>query len=247
MRADIDSETSETGETDGSVAPERDATIDGAVDRALDAFRNGDPVCVHDFADREGETDIIYPAGAVDEAAVAHMRNDAGGLICVAVSDPVADAFGLPFLSDALDHPAVDDDPDYDDRSSFSLPVNHRETFTGITDEDRARTIVELANAAATASENPTAYGPEEFAAEFRVPGHVRVLRGARDGLSGRTGHTEFGLALAAAVDAAPAAVVCEMLDDETGVALTPKDAAAYARSRGIPYVEGADLVEALR
>jgi len=66
------------------------------------------------------------------------MRNDAGGLICVAVADSVADAFGLPFLADALDHPAVNDDPEYDDRSSFSLPVNHRETFTGITDEDRA-------------------------------------------------------------------------------------------------------------
>jgi len=216
------------------------------VDRALDAFRAGEPVCVHDFADREGETDIVYPAGAVDEAAVAHMRNDAGGLICVAVDDPVADAFGLPFLADALDHPAVNDDPAYDDRSSFSLPVNHRETFTGITDEDRARTIIEIANAAAAAGDDPAGYGPEDFAAEFRAPGHVHVLRGARDGLDGRTGHTELGLALAEAVDAAPAAVVCEMLDDETGAALSPADAAAYAERRGIPYVEGADLVDAL-
>jgi len=41
--------------------------------------------------------------------------------------------------------------------------------------------------------------------------------------------------------------VVCEMLDDETGSALTPGDAKAYAARRGIPYVEGAALVEALR
>jgi len=85
MRADAD--------TDVDAVPGSDAD---SVNRALDAFRAGDPVCVHDFADREGETDIIYPAGAVDEAAVAHMRNDAGGLICVAVADSVADAFGLP-------------------------------------------------------------------------------------------------------------------------------------------------------
>ncbi|WP_435094460.1 3,4-dihydroxy-2-butanone-4-phosphate synthase [Halorubrum sp. N11] len=223
-----------------------DAEAD-AVERALDAFRAGDPVCVHDFADREGETDIVYPAGTVDETAVAHMRNDAGGLICVAVADPVADAFGLPFLADALDHPAVNDDPEYDDRSSFSLPVNHRETFTGITDEDRARTIVELAASAAAVDANPGGYAPEDFASEFRAPGHVHVLRGARDGLGGRTGHTELGLAMAEAVDAAPAAVVCEMLDDETGAALTPADAEAYARRREIPYVEGAALVEALK
>ena len=218
-----------------------------SVTRALEAFRAGDPVCVHDFADREGETDIVYPAGAVDGAAVAHMRNDAGGLICVAVSDAVGDAFDLPFLADALDHPAVDDDPDYDDRSSFSLPVNHRETFTGITDADRARTIVELAGAAAAVDDDPAGYGPEDFAAEFRVPGHVHVLRGDHDGLAGRTGHTELGLAMAEAVGAAPAAVVCEMLDNETGAALTPADAEAYARQRRIPYVEGAALVEALK
>jgi 3,4-dihydroxy 2-butanone 4-phosphate synthase len=238
MRADT--------EPDDPVGSTPDAEVD-PVQRALDAFRAGEPVCVHDFADREGETDIIYPAGAVDEAGVAHMRNNAGGLICVAVSDAVGDAFDLPFLSDALDHPAVDDDPDYDDRSSFSLPVNHRETFTGITDEDRARTIVELANAAAAAAADPEQYGPEDFAAEFRAPGHVHVLRGARDGLRGRTGHTELGLAMAEAVDAAPAAVVCEMLDDETGDALAPADAAAYAARRDIPYVEGAALVEAIR
>ena len=230
-------------DTDGDAGASADAD---SVTRALEAFRAGDPVCVHDFADREGETDIVYPAGAVDEAAVAHMRNDAGGLICVAVSDAVGDAFDLPFLADALDHPAVDDDPDYDDRSSFSLPVNHRETFTGITDADRARTIVELASAAAAVDDDPAGYGPEAFASEFRAPGHVHVLRGDRDGLAGRTGHTELGLAMAEAVDAAPAAVVCEMLDDETGDALAPADAEAYAHRRGIPYVEGAALVEAL-
>ena len=241
MRADADAD-GEVGADPGAVA---DATE--PVERALDAFRAGDPVCVHDFADREGETDIVYPAGAVDEAAVAHMRNDAGGLICVAVGDRVADAFGLPFLADALDHPAVDDDPDYDDRSSFSLPVNHRETFTGITDEDRARTIVELAAAAGAVDADPAGYDPEDFAAAFRAPGHVHVLRGDRDGLAGRTGHTELGLAMAEAVGAAPAAVVCEMLDDETGTALAPADAEAYARRRGIPYVEGAALVDALK
>ena len=237
MRADAEESAGVPGDPD----------TPAAVDRALATFRVGDPVCVHDFADREGETDVIYPAAAVDAAAVAHMRNDAGGLICVAVDDRVADAFGLPFLADALDHPAVDDDPAYDDRSSFSLPVNHRETFTGITDADRAHTIAELASVAAAVDDDPSVYTPEDFAASFRAPGHVHVLRGAAAGLSDRVGHTELGLALADAVGAAPAVVVCEMLDDETGEALAPEDAAAYAARRDIPYVEGAALVEALR
>ncbi|MFB6233967.1 MAG: 3,4-dihydroxy-2-butanone-4-phosphate synthase [Halopenitus sp.] len=251
MRADSDAPAEPDAAADDNSAADRASTTaredpEAALDRARAAFRAGDPVCVHDFADREGETDLIYPAAAVTPDDVAQMRNDAGGLICVAVDDQVANAFELPFLADALDHPAVDDNPEYDDRSSFSLPVNHRDTFTGITDEDRALTITELANAAGAVANDPEAYAAEDFAAEFRAPGHVNVLRGAPDLLADRAGHTELGLALAADVGAAPAVVVCEMLDDETGEALSPADAEAYAERHGIPYVEGATLIEQL-
>ncbi|WP_435127510.1 3,4-dihydroxy-2-butanone-4-phosphate synthase [Halobaculum sp. D14] len=217
------------------------------LDRAVAAFRAGDPVLVHDFDDREGETDIVYPADAVTPRDVARMRNDAGGLVCVAVAGHVADAVDLPFMEDAISHPvAGDHELAYDDRSSFSLPVNHRDTFTGITDDDRARTITELSSMA-DAVDAGVDYGPAEFADEFRAPGHVHVLRGAADGLADRVGHTELGLALADEADRPPAAVVCEMLDDETGGALSPADARTYADRHDVPYVEGEQLVDALR
>ncbi|WP_117593113.1 3,4-dihydroxy-2-butanone-4-phosphate synthase [Haloprofundus halophilus] len=223
------------------------ASANGGVRAAVDAFRSGAPVLIHDFDDREGETDIVYPAGAVTPTAVSHLRNDAGGLVCTAFSDAVADAVGLPFLDDALDHPSAGDhDLRYDSRSSFSLPVNHRDTFTGITDEDRALTITKLAEAATAVEAVPASYGPEEFAAEFRSPGHVNLLRGAPDLLADRRGHTELGLALAAEADLPAAVVVCEMLDDESGRALSPADARAYADRRGFVYLEGQQLVEEL-
>ena len=210
----------------------------GGVEAAVETFRAGRPVLVHDFDDREAETDLVYPAAAVSPGDVAHLRNDAGGLVCVAISDAVAEAFDLPFLQDYLDHPAAHDhDLSYDDRSSFSLTVNHRDTHTGITDEDRSLTIRSLAEAAA----DP---GGFDFAATFRSPGHVHVLRGAPGLLAERQGHTELGLALAAAADLPPAVVVCEMLDDETGGALPPAAARAYAERNDIPYVEGAALLD---
>ena len=188
--------TTADADRDSADAAARDAD---AVDRAIAAFEDGTPVLIHDAADREGETDIVYPAGAVDADAVAHLRRDAGGLICTAVSDAVADAAGLPFLEDHLDHPAAaDHDLAYDDRSSFSLPVNHRETFTGITDADRALTIDRLAGMASTATAAAD-YDADDFADAFRTPGHVHLLRGAPGLLSTRRGHTELGLALAAA------------------------------------------------
>ncbi len=217
-----------------------------ALEAALEAFGAGQPVLIHDFADREGETDIVYPATAVDSHAVARLRNDAGGLVCVALSDAVSEAFGLPFLQDVLEHPATGDHSlGYDERSSFSLTVNHRETFTGITDDDRALTISEL-GAAAAAVENGTTYDGEAFAAEFRSPGHVHLLRAAPDLLADRVGHTELGIALAAAADQPPAVVVCEMLDDETGGARSPADAEAYAERHGLVYVDGKILLEGL-
>lgn len=215
-------------------------SLGGTVDKALKAFRAGKPVLVHDFDDREGEIDLVYPALAVSPDDVATMRNDAGGLVCVAVSHEVAEAFGLPFLADELSHPTTrNKDLDYDERSSFSLPVNHVDTFTGITDIDRARTITALGRAAAD---------PEsvDFSAEFRSPGHVHILRGAPGLLSTRQGHTELGITLARAAGRAPAAVVCEMLDEGTGRALSKMDARQYARRHSIPYVEGQTVKESL-
>jgi 3,4-dihydroxy 2-butanone 4-phosphate synthase len=212
----------------------------GSVDAALEAFRRGDPVLIHDAADREGETDLVYPAGAVDPDAVAHMRNDAGGLVCAALGDEVADAFDLPFVQETIDHPlAADHDLAYDERSSFSLTVNHRDTYTGITDDDRALTISRLADAAADPDDFP-------FVEEFRAPGHVNLLRAAPDLLDDRLGHTELGVALATAADLPPAVVVCEMLDDETGDALPPAAARTYADRHDYTYVEGAAIVDRL-
>jgi 3,4-dihydroxy 2-butanone 4-phosphate synthase len=211
------------------------------VSAAVEAFRAGDPVLVHDAADREGETDLVYPATAVTPDAVARMRNDAGGLVCTALSDGVAESLDLPFIQESIDHPlAADHDLAYDERSSFSLTVNHRETFTGITDEDRALTIRELGRHATDPDSGA-------FADAFRAPGHVHLLRAAPGLLDDREGHTELGIALARAAGREPAVVVCEMLDDETGGARSPVDARAYAERHDLVYVEGAALLDALR
>lgn len=214
--------------------------LDGA-ERAIEAFRRGDPILIHDFDDREAETDLVYPAADVTPEALARLRNDAGGLVCVALSDAVADAFDLPLLEETLDHPTAGGAVAYDDRSSFSISVNHHDTYTGIADEDRSRTIRALADAADGVPE----YGLDAFAADFRAPGHVTLLRAAPS-LADRKGHTELGVALADAADREPAVVVCEMLDDTSGGALPKEAAREYARRHDLAFVDGAALVEAL-
>jgi 3,4-dihydroxy 2-butanone 4-phosphate synthase len=226
---------------------------DRGVEAALSEFAAGNPVLIHDAADREGEVDLVYPAAAVEPEDVSRMRNDAGGLVCVALPDSVCATWGLPFAQELVDHPAAAaHDLGYDERSSFSITVNHRDTFTGITDEDRALTISKLGDAAAEiraerrvageAAADAIATDADSFAERFRAPGHVHLLRAAPGLLADRAGHTELGLALAEAAGAAPAVVVCEMLDDEGG-ALSPAAARAYADRNGFPYVEGSELI----
>ncbi|WP_299335741.1 3,4-dihydroxy-2-butanone-4-phosphate synthase [Haloplanus sp.] len=214
----------------------------GSLDQAVSAFRAGEPVLVHDADDREGETDLLYPAAAVTPAAVARLRNDCGGLLFVALTAAVADRFDLPFLHEAVDHPANDhSDLGYDAHPSFSLTVNHRDGFTGVTDDDRALTIRRLGEVSGDES-----YDVGAFASEFRTPGHVHLLRASPGLLDDRRGHTELGLVLAREAGVAPAVAGCEMLDDVTGGALSTADARAYARRHDLPFVEGAALVRAL-
>jgi 3,4-dihydroxy 2-butanone 4-phosphate synthase len=233
------------------------ARTTAGVDAAISAFAAGGPVLIHDATDREGEVDLVYPAAAVEPEDVARMRNDAGGLVCVALSDTVCTVWELPFRQEFIDHPTgADHDLGYDERSSFSLTVNHRDTFTGITDDDRALTISALGSAAREIEREMQVAGDDaagaivadadSFAEQFRSPGHVHLLRGAPALLDDRKGHTELGLELAAAAGAPPAVVVCEMLDDETGGALSPAAARAYADRHGFPYVEGSELVAQL-
>ena len=215
------------------------------VTAAMEALAAGNPVCIHDFDDREGEVDLVYHARSITPKKVARLRTDAGGLVCVALSDGVMEAADLPFAVDAIDHQAVDGSTlAYGDRPSFSLSVNHRETYTGITDEDRAKTIAALGDYAATVESE--AQPATAFAEQFRVPGHVQLLRGAPGLLATRRGHTELGLALAEAAGLSPAVVVSEMLTDGNG----PRSlgsAREYALEHEIPLVDGADLVAAFQ
>lgn len=211
-----------------------------SLESGIAAFGAGDPVLIHDASDRENEVDLVFPARAVTPADVAIMRNDAGGLICVALGHRVAEIFELPFLEDVIDHAAgTETTIAYDDRSSFSIPVNHRETYTGITDNDRARTIRALGRAA----EDP---GGFDFPGTFDTPGHVHLLRAAPGLLADRQGHTELGLALAGFADLPPAVVVCEMIDDSTGGALSKPSAAEYASDNDLVLLDGETIVAAV-
>lgn len=222
------------------------------INRALEAIRAGEMFLIYDSDSREGETDFVIPAKAVAYRDVQWMRKDAGGLICVAV-DPVASSLlGLPFMADLVREAGTQNkalqnvvekagDLQYDTHSSFSLWVNHRETRTGIPDAERALTIRKIGDVAQKALEGAEV----RFGDEFRTPGHVALLRAAAGLLDERRGQTELSVALARMAGVAPVMVVCEMLDDNNGKALSKEDAKKYGQEHGLVFLEGQEIVDA--
>jgi 3,4-dihydroxy 2-butanone 4-phosphate synthase len=216
------------------------------LEEALRAFRDGKFILLYDFDDREKETDFAIRADAVTRQHIMWMRKDGGGLICTAVHPEAARRLGLPFARDLLASwqgvERIGEIPyDRKNPSSFSIWVNHRNTFTGITDRDRALTINAIADQVKAAMNGG---GGAEFHRIFRTPGHVALLRAAEGLLDVRCGQTELSIALAEMAGITPAITICEMLDDETGYALPREAAIRYAREHSLPFIEGCEVLD---
>ena len=222
------------------------------INRALEALRAGKMIQIYDSDSREGETDLVIPAKAVTYKDVKWMRKDAGGLICVAVDPVAAKQLSLPFMADLVREASKssdflgqvvekEGDLKYDSHSSFSLWVNHRDTRTGIPDNERALTIRKIGE---ITEENLSGNGVR-FGDEFRTPGHVALLRAAEGLLDDRKGQTELSVALARMAGITPAMVVCEMLDDDNGKALSKENAKEYGKDNGLVFLEGQEIIEA--
>ena len=214
--------------------------------KALQALQNGEFILMYDDEKRESETDMIIGAEFVTGKEVAAMRQDAGGLICCCLHPDFCDKMGLPFMTDIMDvakekYPTLGkltpNDIPYDERSSFSVWANHRNTFTGITDNDRALTISSMAKMC-----KEERFG--DFGGEFRSPGHVSLLRGADELLKNRQGHTEIGLAMAEMAGITPVTVVCEMMDGTTCEARSVDKAEDYAKEHNIIFMDGNIVIE---
>lgn len=217
------------------------------IEEAIDTLSDGKFVLVHDDKGRENEIDMIIAAEYITPKNIATMRNDAGGLVCLAISNEITTKLGLTYMHDIIQslssiNPVFSKltygKAPYGDKPSFSITVNHRDTYTGITDIDRALTISKMAEICKKIDSG----GVEEFAKNFRTPGHVPILIASKGLLEERRGHTELCVYLAQMSKLVPAVVICEMLDSTTHRALSINKAKEYADIKGITLLEAGQL-----
>jgi 3,4-dihydroxy 2-butanone 4-phosphate synthase len=223
------------------------------IEKATQALRNGHFVLIYDNDSRESETDLVIASQFVTPDAIKRMRKDGGGLIFLMISNPIAQQLQLPFLSDlyskvSMKYPVlkalVPNDIPYDTKSSFSLYINHRKTFTGITDNDRSLTMKKFADLSDVIKNQDSASAVQQFGKEFRSPGHIPICVASEQLLNERKGHTELVVSLLQMAGLTPVGSGCEMMGD-SGKALPKDEARQYAEKNNLIYLEGADIVRA--
>ena len=223
------------------------------ITQALSDLQHGKFILLYDSDGREGETDLVMASQSATPAAIRQMRKDGGGLIFIMTSYQMAQQLQLPFLADVYEkiqnqYPVMKalapNDLLYDTKSSFSLYINHRKTYTGITDKDRSLTMRKFAALLdlikGLSPENAT----KLFGTEFRSPGHIPICVAAPTLLDERKGHTELVISLLTMAGVTPAGSGCEMMGNDDN-ALSKTDAQKYAKTHGYVFLTSDEVEKA--
>ena len=173
-----------------------------SVEEVVRDIRAGKMVIVTDDADRENEGDLVMAAEKATAAAVNFMATHGRGLICAPITQARAESLGLERM--ARENREAH-------KTDFTVAVDAaRGISTGISAADRARTIGVLAN-------------PKARPGDLVQPGHIFPLRAKDGGVLRRAGHTEAGVDLARLAGLEPAAVICEIMNDDGTMARLPE------------------------
>jgi len=223
------------------------------IDKAISDLRKGKFILIYDDDKREGETDLVISSKFATPESIRTMRKDGGGLIFLMTSKEIADKLKIPFLADMYSciedkYPVlkelISNDIPYDSKSSFSLYINHRETFTGITDNDRSLTMKKFVDLTKKIQDTEDGVSTRMFGKEFRSPGHIPICVASKKLLDKRKGHTELVISMMQLADLPPVGSGCEMMGDN-GKALTKKEAMKYAEENNLVFLEGKEIIGA--
>ncbi len=191
--------------------------------RAIEAMRTGGMVIMVDDEDRENEGDFVFAAQFVTPEKVNFLAKEARGLICLAMEPALVKRLKLPMMEDNSKAIPFRE-------TAFTVSIEARDgVTTGISAADRCQTIRVAVDDATT---------PDDLV----VPGHVFPLRSRIGGVLERAGHTEGSVDLARLAGIKPAAVICEIMNEDGTMARMP-DLLKLAEKFSIPVVSIADLI----
>jgi len=185
-------------------------------------MRAGRMVILVDEEDRENEGDLVLAADHVTPEAINFMARFGRGLICLTLTRERCERLQLPPM-------VARNGAQYS--TAFTVSIEAAEgVTTGISAADRSRTVQAAVAGGAKAS-------------DLVQPGHIFPLQAVDGGVLMRAGHTEAGCDLAGMAGCSPAAVICEIMNDDGTMARLP-DLQLFAAEHGLKIGTIADLIE---
>jgi len=193
------------------------------IEAALARFRAGKLVILVDDEDRENEGDLCVAAELVTAEAVNFMAKHGRGLVCLALTEEKVRQLRLPMMVDEGANTSTFG-------TAFTVSIEAaRGVTTGISARDRAHTVL-------------TAVKDDARPEDLARPGHVFPLRARKGGVLVRAGQTEGSVDLARLAGLRPAAVICEVMNDDGTMSRLP-ELEKLARQFDLPIVSIADLI----
>lgn len=199
----------------------RETQVFATVEEAAEEFRRGRFVIIVDDEARENEGDLALPAEKVTPEAINFMATHARGLICVSLTAERCDQLQLPLM-------VTENTSPHGTAFCVSVEAKGRVT-TGISAADRAATVRALID-------------PATRPQDLMRPGHMFPLRAQPGGVLKRAGHTEASVDLARIAGLYPAAVICEIMDEDGSMARLPR-LRQLARRHGLKILTVRDLI----
>ena len=197
-------------------------TFISPVEDIVAEMRAGRMVILVDEEDRENEGDLVLAADHVTPEAINFMARFGRGLICLTLTRERCERLQLPPM-------VARNGAQYS--TAFTVSIEAAEgVTTGISAADRSRTVQAAVAGGAKAS-------------DLVQPGHIFPLQAVDGGVLMRAGHTEAGCDLAGMAGCSPAAVICEIMNDDGTMARLP-DLQLFAAEHGLKIGTIADLIE---
>src|SRR5215213_9103763 len=181
------------------------------IEEAVADIRDGKMVIIVDDEDRENEGDLVFAAEKATPEKINFMAVHGRGLICLPMTEDRCDELHL--TQQTTDNTSSMG-------TAFTISIEAREgVTTGISAADRAKTIL-------------TAVNPQSKASDLARPGHIFPLRAKKGGVLVRVGQTEASVDIMRIAGLQPAAVICEIMNDDGTMARMP-DLEIFADKHG--------------
>ena len=193
------------------------------IEEAITDIKLGKVVIVIDDENRENEGDFVAAAEMATPEMVNFMATHGRGLICTPLLETRCEDLELNLMTDK--NSAAFETP-----FTVSVDLIGHGCTTGISAQDRAKTIKALTNINTTKE-------------ELGKPGHIFPLKARKGGVLRRAGHTEASIDLARLSGLYPAGVIVEILNEDGSMARTP-ELFKIAKKFNLKFISIKDLIE---